>query len=477
MKNLIFIITIGFFLLSACSEEELDLAPVSNANAADFYKTAKDFNQAVLATYDILQSRSQYGHFFIFFMESRSDNADVEDIIKGVGDEGNIDLFREIPTSPILNNTWISCYAGIQRCNTVLDRIDNITMDEKERAIRKGEVKFIRALTYFNLVRIWGDVPLVTKEFTNINESYDLGRTPVNEVYTLIIKDLQEAAEALPLTFPKTEVGRATKGTALTLLGKVYLTRKNYQEAVNTLRQVITSGTYTLLPNYADVFDINKENGAESIFEIQFLKGGLGEGGIHSRLTAPLGNSTLTGGVGNGIGDNLPTANLLAQFDSTDTRLPVTIGRLPDKRLHTNKYLDKPFQLNDDGRNVIVLRYADVILMLAEALNELGYTATGEAFTLLNQIRTRAKAKTYTATDLPNQASFRLAIEKERRLELALENHRWFDLLRTGRALEVMNQYPETRTVRTVKEYQLVFPIPQSQVDVNPSKMTQNTGY
>lgn len=477
MRIISFLLFTSLFFCSACSEQQLDLAPISNANSADFYKTDKDINQAVLSTYDILQSRSQYGHFFIFFMETRADNSEVEDIIKGVGDEGNIDLFREIPTSPILNNTWISSYAGIQRCNTVLARIDKITMNENEKNIRKGEVKFIRALTYFNLVRIWGGVPQVTNELENISESYAFGRASVDEIYSLIINDLKDAVVALPVSFPRTEVGRASKGAALTLLGKVYLTRKNYKEAADTLRLVANSSKYSLLSNYADVFDIAKENGAESIFEIQFLKGGLGEGGIHSILTAPRSNTTLTGGIGAGNGDNIPTTNLLEQFETNDSRLTVTVSRLPDKRLYTTKYLDKPFAINDDGRNVIVLRYADVVLMLSEALNELGFEANGEAFALLNQIRTRANVKKYTVSDLPNQNSFRLAIEKERRLELAMENHRWFDLIRTERALEVMNSYPETRVQRTVKEYQLLFPIPQSQVDINPTKIKQNEGY
>jgi len=463
--------------LVACSEEELNLAPISNANTANFYTSAKDINQAVVAAYDALQDRAQYGQNFLYYMESRGDNAEVEDIVKGTGDEGNIDLFREIPASPLLNNTWISCYACIQRCNAVLNRITNVAMDEKEKANRIGEVKFIRALTYFNMVRIWGQVPLITKELESVDEAYALGKDNIDAIYSTIIKDLLDAATTLPPTYAKTEAGRVTKGAALTLLGKVYLTLKNYQEAVTTLKQVVTAGTYTLLPNYAEVFDVAKENGAESIFEIQFLKGGIGEGGIHARLTAPLGNATLTGSVGNGIGDNLPTKNLLSQFDSTDARLFVTIARLPDKRLYTTKYLDKPFVINDDSRNVIVLRYADVLLMLAEALNELGYTANGDAFTLLNQVRTRAKLKPYTTANLADQASFRLAIEKERRLELALENHRWFDLVRTGRALEVMNSYPELRTVLKVKEHQLLFPIPQGQVDVNPGKITQNPGY
>ncbi len=458
---------------SSCADEFIDLAPESSANVDGFYNNEEDIEQAVVAAYAALQSRGEYAQNFLYFMEARSDNSIVEDITKAAGEEGNLDLFREATTNSYLASTWNVCYTGVQRCNIVLARIDDIKMDAALREVRKGEVQFIRALTYFNLVRIWGEVPIVTEELSSVADAYDHRRQPIEEVYAQIIADLQSAVDKLPAT--QTNVGRANKGAALTLLGKVQLTRQDWATATNTLKQV---QGYRLLPNYADVFDVKNENNAESIFEVQFVGNSNGEGSLFLRLHTPLNNTTLLGGVGaGGVGDNLPSADLLNAFDDADLRKAVTVGALPDGRLHTNKYNGIPANTNDEDNNFMVLRYADVILMLAEALNEQGYVADGEAFTYLNQIRTRAGLPVLTSADLPNQQSFRDAVGQERRLELAFENHRWFDLVRTKKYMEVMNAYEETRAPLLVQDFHQFFPVPQSQIDINPGNIYQNKGY
>jgi len=475
MKTIRNIIIINVMILAvSCSDNFLDLNPPSNANVGSFYKTENDLEQAVVAAYAALQSRGQYARNYLYFMESRSDNSYVEDITKGAGEEGNIDLFREATTNSYLYASWFVSYTGIQRCNIVLNRIQGIAMDEDLKTVRIGEVKFIRALTYFNLVRMWGGVPVVTNEIESVEEAYNHSRQSVSEVYDLIIQDLIDASVDLPADQP--ESGRVTQGAALSLLGKVYLTLEQWSDAVITLKQVETLG-YQILPNFADVFDVANQNNAESIFEVQFKSGAIGEGSLFLRLHTPLGNSSLLGGIGGaGVGDNLPTQDLFDAFSTPDMRLPVTVGALTDGRLHTNKYNGLPFNTNDEDNNFIVLRYADVILMLAEAQNEVAYVADGEAFTNLNIIRNRAGLSQLSSAELPDQASFRDALSLERRLELAFENHRWFDLLRTKKAIEVMGNYVEDRAPLVVGNHQVLYPIPQTALDVNPN-LEQNLGY
>lgn len=468
---------------SSCSKSFLDLKPQSQGNVDNFYKTAADIDQAVAGAYDALQSVGEYGQNFVYFMEVSSDNSKQESITNSGGVYGDFDLFRVVASNTVLDQTWQYCYSGIFRCNTILSRIDRINMDQTTKSIRIGETKFLRALTYFNLVRIWGPVSLVTTEVTNPYDAFSFGRASVDSIYTQIIRDLQDAAGALPANFTGKDLGRATKIAAQTLLGKVYLTRKNYTAATEQLKAVIdyanaNPNALNLLPNFADLFKVTNKNSKESIFEVQFVKGGVGEGSRFVNLFAPANTTQFTNGIGTALGDNEPTANLANAYTAGDLRKDVTIGAIADGRTYAKKYVgqDVPGLANDAGNNFIVLRYADVLLMYAEALNEIAYDAggAGDAWKYINKVHQRAGLTALTTTDLPDQAAFGLAVENERRLELAFENHRWFDLVRTGRAIDVMNA---SGGGFTVKPYQLIFPVPQTQIDTNPDKIKQNPYY
>ncbi len=475
MKKHIFLFIIIITLLVAC-EDAIDINPTSQVSVDNYYKIAADIEQGVIAAYDALQLTGQYRQNYVYFMEVTSDNSYQASITNSGGAYGDFDLFRLVPSNNVLNETWRDAYRGIQRVNVVLNRIDNVVMDETLRNTRKGELKFLRALTYFNLVRIWGDMPLVLTETTDPFESFGKGRDNVDAVYAQIIKDLEEAVAALPV---KQDIGRATKGAAQALLGKVYLTRKDFTKASTILREVVNAGTYKLATEFKDNFDVKKENGVESIFEVQFKSGGIGEGSPFANLFAPSGTAgrQLVGNIGGTLGDNLPTQDLLNAYAANDKRKDATIGALTDGTLYCKKYLDTPFQDRDANNNFIVLRYADVLLMAAEALNEQDYVAGGEAFTYLNQIRSRAGLTALTALELPDQQTFRRAIEKERQLELAFENHRWFDLVRTGRALEVMNAHKSIWGQTVMKSHQVLFPVPQTQIDASAGALKQNQGY
>lgn len=462
-------------IFAACTKK-LDLQPISTVGIDNTYKTGKDIDQAIAGAYDALQQPAQYGTNFPFFMEVSSDNSELENLTINAGILAQFERFTLTPDNTTLDATWVSLYDGIQRTNVLLNRLPGISMDATTKATRGGEAKFIRALSYFNLVRIWGDVPLVLTEVKDPFTAFNDTRQPQNVVYEQIVKDLQDAINALPLTYATVDLGRATKGAAQTLLAKVYLTRKQYAEAATVSKSIIISGTYKLQPNFSDIFSLVNENGSESIFEVQYKSGGLGEGSTFAADFIPQNSNYLIGSVGNALGNNEPTTDLYNLYDPTDKRKDM-IGKLPDGRLYTKKYLETIKATADGDHNFIVLRYADVLLMNSEALNEQGYSPEGDAFTYLNQIRVRAGLLPYSSIDLPDQGSFRLAIEKERRLELAFENHRWFDLLRTGRAITVMNQYVPGTGKITLDAHNLLFPIPLIEINASAGKLTQNPGY
>jgi starch-binding outer membrane protein, SusD/RagB family len=472
---------LGLTLVS-CKENFLDLAPVSQTNVNNFYRTPSDFENAINGTYSALQLPGQYGNWYLF-AEVRSDNT-TNPLSGSVTDFDEFDKFYLRSSNPFLNDKWRDGYRGIARANAILDRIEGIQMTEELKKRITGEAKFLRGLMYFNLVRVFGDVPLVLNEVSSISEGYQQGRVAAPEIYQQLIKDLQEAAQVLPASYTGNNLGRATSGAARALLGKVYLTLKEYPAAATELKAVIDSQVYELLPNYADLFRPDNANNRESIFEVQFKKGGFGEGSPYANNFAPEFSAPFVVPVGGTGGNNIVTQDMEDAYRLNDpdpalrdsVRFQASMSQgyrngagefVPRK--YVKKYLDIPFQNNDSDNNWYVLRYADVLLMYAETLNEINQGPTAEAFEYVNLVRNRARVAPLSGL---SYAQFRLALENERRVELAFEGHRWFDLVRTDRALEVMNAKGFE-----VKEYQKIFPVPQSQIDVNPSLIQQNPGY
>ncbi|PRX40399.1 RagB/SusD family nutrient uptake outer membrane protein [Salegentibacter salegens] len=257
-----------------------------------------------------------------------------------------------------------------------------------------------------------------------------------------------------------------------------------YSAAAEKLKEVIDSGVYNLLPNYAAVFDPDNDNNDEIIFSIQFLAGGIGEGNPWPNSFAPInsGNAVIPFGGG---GNNQPTTDMINSYEPGDQRKDFSIATSYESEsgeiIPTNfvtKYQDEPATSGDNDNDIPIIRYADILLMYAEALNELGYESPGEAFIYLNEVRERAGLMSLSSAEVSSQEEFRLAIEKERRVELAFEGHRWFDLVRTDRAIPVMNaKKDEMELVKTLTENEKVFPIPQSVIDVNPDQIQQNPGY
>ncbi|SFD91674.1 RagB/SusD family nutrient uptake outer membrane protein [Spirosoma endophyticum] len=456
--TILFAVILG---LTACQKDFLELKPLSQPNVDNFYKTANDFGNAVNGAYDALQSSTQYGGDYNTIIETRSDNVLDNDPSSGSGLRYNIDRFIEPTTNSVLRDTWGSLYTGINRCNLILDKIDAVAMDATLKARYKGEAQFIRALSYFNLVRLWGKVPLVLTAGTT-TDARSYSRNEITDIYAAIEKDLTAAAAGLPVSYTGNDVGRATSGSAKGLLGKVYVTEKKYDLAVTTLKDLVNGTTYQLLPNIADVFLVTNKNNAELLFSVKFKKGGLlGEG--HGSW------------FGTSIGDPIEPS-LRAAYPAGDKRLPLTVMIPVPTSINSvpRKYYDELSATSDVGNDFPVLRYADILLLYAEALNGVGYQAGGEAFTVLNRVRTRAGVANYTAAQLATKEAFQSAVINERRLELALESDRWFDLIRTGTAVAAIKV-----TGITMPDYRVVYPIPQSEIDVYNNKTTfpQNAGY
>ncbi|WP_400263555.1 RagB/SusD family nutrient uptake outer membrane protein [Sphingobacterium sp. SG20118] len=414
-----------------------------------------------------------YAFSYVAITDMLSDNAD-----KGSsptdpgGDKQEIDNLVYTSSSGSFGALWSHWYKAIGRATQSIELTESTEIEDaayKSRLI--GEAKFLRALNYFYLVRGWGDVPIQEQDL--------IIRAPKAEVYAYIIKDLKEAIEALPIksAYAPKDLGRATKGAAQALLSKVYLYNENWTEAYNSAKEVINSGQYGLESKYEVLWRASSENGTESIFEFQ----GRGEAiahGVH-QYSEVQGARGITGW---GWGFNTPSENLLNAFNAEkdDIRRDATIifrgetlydGRLVGTGVENPMYNEKAYSsanagAGDGDKNVRYLRLGEVYLILAEAANEMGNTA--EATSALNTIRNRVKLPNTTAS---TQADLRKAIWKERRLELAFEHDRWFDLVRTKQAPEAMKVDGKTFT-----EKHYLFPIPYEQLTQTPD-MVKNPGY
>ncbi|HEV7781170.1 MAG TPA: RagB/SusD family nutrient uptake outer membrane protein [Chitinophagaceae bacterium] len=490
----------GFLFLGACllfamgcKKSFIDLSDPTRIVTSDYYKDSASISTAVIATYASLQdmygkSGGNRGLFPI--IEVTSDNS--SSVVEGSG-IGEFEYFTFTSSNPVIQSTWTYCYRTIARCNIVLSRIEPVSIAPAVKERWKSEVKFIRALAYFNLVRIYGDVPLVTKEVATVAEAYQYGRSPAASIYTQIEQDLAEAdADVnLPAKYTTaTDIGRVTKAAVKGLLGKVYLTQKKYTDAVNKLNQFITQydvTTHNLLANYSDIFLTTNEVNAEVIFSVRYTKGNVPSTG--SPFTNYFAVSTANaGGVGTGYQYNSFRQDFIDTLNAqpvADKRILASYTTVNPTTWTTKKYTDVPAQDLDADPDWIVLRYADVLLMYAEALNEQNAGNVATAVPFVNRVRTRAglSGAALLSTGI-TQAQLRQAIEKERRIELNMEGHRWFDLVRTDRALAVMNNHFTKYSIRLnasspvvqVQSYQLLFPVPISEINTNPV-LTQNPGY
>ncbi|TDB67430.1 RagB/SusD family nutrient uptake outer membrane protein [Arundinibacter roseus] len=465
-------------LLTSCSEF-LTLQPEYQINEIAFYKNAKDVETALTGTYAGLQGLHDAA--IVYLGDLTTDNTEIRWTSPTVA-ETEFDEVNPTPANGFLNTIWTSCFSTISRSNNILSRLDAISMTDAQKRQFRGEALFLRAYSYFYLVRIFGNVPIVEVAFRSPDEimEFDMTRRPVTEVYSLIINDLNESASLLNgLSLPGKS--HASVGAARSLLGKVYLTTKQFEPAQNVLKQVIDQNAYTLNPDYKRLFVNGNNELEESIFEIKYLSGNVGEGNSFSSIFTPARfDMAIFPGNMQGSGRVLPTRQMANAYEPGDRRRNASIGdsvRLVSGRfeqeLHGLKFVDFTTGIvGDGGINFTALRYADVLLMYAEALNETGNTT--QALPFINQVRERAGLAPLAGL---SKAQLTLAIEQERKVEFFLEGHRWFDLLRTGRLQVVLNDYfRQNGLAFTVADHELLMPIPLREIDINPN-LGQNPGY
>lgn len=478
MKKYI-LLAVTFILTTTACNDFLTLQPDYVINENTFYKTANDFETALIGNYSALQGL--HNNTILYLTELTTDNAEIQWSSPTVS-EIECDEINLTSTNGFVNAVWDYCFTTISRCNNILSRIDDLAFDEALKSQYKGEAYFLRAYCYFYLVRMYGDLPIIKVAFRSPNEiaAFDMSRKPASEVYDLIISDLQSTSTLLNGVTGLSK-SRASVGAAKTLLGKVYLTQKNYAQAATTLKEVIDMNSYSLTPNYKTLFTNNNDELSESIFEIKYLSGNIGEGnGFSSVFTPPRFDMAIFPGNMQGSGRIVPTQDMGNAYEPGDLRRIASISdsvRLMNgtyaKNIYGLKFVDFTTGVQGDGGiNFTSLRYADVLLMYAEALNETSKTNDAQPF--FNMVRNRAglpSVSELTKTQLTE------ALEKERRVEFLCEGHRWFDLVRTGRLITVMNKYFQDNGLNfSVKETELLMPIPQSERDIDPG-LGQNPGY
>jgi hypothetical protein len=492
MKRAYYFFILLAVMLTGCNQ--LDIVPISEKSVEGFYKTEAHINSAVVGLYNGLRTAWVTSNYSYMVTESRSDNT-----FQGTAyEDGPICRFEDTPMSNGFSAVWEMYYNDINRCNEILEAYGNVEMDEAKSKQYEGEAKFVRAMCYFDLVRLFGGVPLVTHTLS-INESYQVPRAGIEEVYNLIVTDLSEASALLPESYAATDKGRATKWAAKGYLGKVYLFRSGYplkknewDKARQTFLEVKNSGLYEFFNSYEDIYKYTFEGGKQQVFSIQFKSGASGNGNPFPTRNAsgdiqPV--AVAAGGLpfGGSPYNLFLSEDIVNSFETGDLRKGVAIrstwlhksGQMISTLPTCQKYQNGPVAAaNDWDIDWIALSYTDVLMMYAECLNELGYSASGEAFTILNNVRQRAGLTPKNATDIPDQQSFRLWMEQERRHELCFENLRWFDLVRTDRAYDVMKaflaQYGMQANLKSRDQY--LYPIPQTIIDVSPI-IDQNPGY
>lgn len=488
MKSINNYMAIVIILISTgCDDDLLDLYPLTSKTEGNFYKNETQLNQAVDDVYRILGIHYEAAGLPDLYGELSSDNTFIYLTAGGTAEIDDISNFRILTDNSFLYSAWRKAYNGIYIINNLLYRLEETALDininESKFNAMKGQALLIRSLIYFNLVRAFGAIPYIDKKI-DYNEVYDYLRTEPSIIYEDLISDLTYAKQVLPRFWDENDVGRVTTYGAAAILAKIYLTVGNTDKAKTELEYIMNSGIFSLDANndgiidendFSHIFHWNTKNCKSSVLEVQYISGVNAFNSSHLQSYAPFSYGwepplPYIGAIGRGAGFNTPTDNLEAEFEQNDPRKETSViqeffSSVTQSSVYypfTMKFFDPNW--NNPGANFEIIRYADILLMYSEV--------TGDP-QFLNQVRNRVGLPAYGTEEYPSDkySTLALAIEHERRVELCLEYHRFFDLVRTNRALEIMQDkgYEITNN-------KLLFPIPQRAIDLN-KKLTQNPGY
>lgn len=487
IKHILSLLIIGAGM--SC-QPTLELAPLGSPASSTYYKTATDAEASITGAYNAL--RNIYRDEIIVTPNVCAADDSIP-FLTGNADRVAMWRYGIISTNTFVGNIWSNAYAAIQRSNIAIVKIPAIPMDESLKNQYVGEAKFLRALHYFNLVRFFGEVPISTDETTSL-EGVEIPRAKVEEVYALIEADLKEAETALPKTYTGGNSGRATQGAAKALLAKTYLTRAGntvgspyWTQAAAKAKEVIDGGVYDLWANYADVYDLKNRGGKESIFEVLYVTDLAGTN--FSTGYAPRGAPIVPN---NGSGIFRVSKSLFDSYLVTDKRRDVTFltsyispsnsqrveltvdNTDPGRATSFWKLADLTSKVaGNAGKSFPYMRFSEVLLIYAEALNEANAVPSAEAYTAINRVRSRAGLSPLSNL---SKTQFKEAVLQERRLELCFEGHRWFDLVRTNRLAEAVKAENTFSRNATIQPFHSLFPIPQREIDANKA-LVQNNGY
>jgi hypothetical protein len=458
MKTLLKLSLLTAVLGLASCGKMLELTPQSAIVAPNFWQTAGDAEAGLMAAYDFMQNSMTQNFITVPLVLA-------DDVRANSG--GNFTRHEGFVATPVHGNVldhWRELYGAIHAANDVLVNVPNITDPALNQDRILGEAYFIRGWAFFQLVRTWGKVPLPLEPSKSANQDFQLKRSEVTEVYAQIFKDLLEAEKLLPAQHPNNNRARPAKGSARAWLAKAYLQQPTpaYALALAECEEIMADPQYRLVPgaNFGDIFAVGKQNTTETIFEMSFRPSTATEGHGMDSETVPYSGSQFR---------VRPHPKIIAAFAAStgDLRAAPSLGVFnnnPYIRKYEQALPSTPIRGNQTS-NLVYLRLADIILLRAECLNELGRTA--EAVPFLNQIRTRAGLAPTTAV---SQAQVKLAIEDERFLELAFEPHRWYDLVRWNKAVGTVPSLTEANRAR------ILWPVPARELDLNPN-LTQNDTY
>lgn len=480
------IVTLSFLILalSACTDDFINREPVFSIDSENFFNNEEDYFNALIGAYDLLQA----SYINVMLGEIASDNTlsggeSPNDVI-GIQ---QVDDMIHTPVNSNIRDIWNWMFAGVQRASFILEFQDKTDFEGKEVII--AEARFLRAYYNFELLKWFGPIPIKEDQRFQIGDETTIPRSPVEDVYAFIEQDLQFAVANLSYTAP--QVGRATKGSAEALLGKVFLYQNKFPQAANVLGNLINSGPHSLLPNYDDIFEMVGENSVESVFEVQYTDA---QGASFDCLQCSEGNVAVGfNGIRNyngpvfdsGFSFNVPTQETYDAFEAGDIRRDIAILNIDvwadqtgatfgignkHTGFYNRKYIARQGDQNIGDQNLTnpnnyrAIRYADVLLMAAEAYNRSGLD-DGRARTYLNMVRSRAGLNDVTVSG----PALTDAILRERRVELVGEGHRFFDLVRTGQAANRIDGF--------VPGKHEVFPLPIEEIQFANGNWQQNPGY
>lgn len=502
MKNIsgLMLVIALISVLGACQKDFLDRKAQGSydQNNYPYPGGSGPYDEFINGAYASLRSYDVTVMPFIAAVSIRSDDADKGSTPADGPDALQMDNFTLTPSNGMVNGLWLGHFDLVGKSNYVLDRIKNDpnpNTPKELKIVAEAQAKFLRAYSYFMMVRLFGRVPLIDSVTTGSASQSNIPQSNAAQLYTFIESDLQFAAANLPSSYDPKFIGKVTSGSAHGLLAKVYLTQKKWGAAMNSANMVMNSGLYNLSVSYPTIFNEEGENTKESVFEVQATADAANptsNGSQYANVQGVRG----TGAWDLGWGFNVPSTSLEAAYETGDPRKARTIlftggtslfgeaipAGLPNPR-YNNKVYTSPVRRASVGNrfgwwmNVRLLRYADIVLMYAEAANELGGAAnTTNALTALNSVRARARGG--NSAILPNvtvtdQAALRDAIRQERRVELGMEHDRFFDLVRWGIAAQQLQAQGKNYVVG---KHELL-PIPQTQIDLSKGVLTQNSGY